>query len=115
MLCFPRMDNPILTLHPQFDVSWLCEKHFKSKEKVSTITSVGLTLKEYAKKWTAAEKGPSSPQNFHLILDKCNTITAELLENETVKCHPQCRRDFTNDIKLKRILKQQIKEKEEKP
>ena len=106
MLCSPTMDNPILTLHPQSDVSWLCEQHFKSKEKVSTRTSVCFTLKEYAKKWTAVEKGPSSFQDFHFILDKCNTITAELLENETVKCQLQCRLGFTNDIKLKRILKQ---------
>ena len=74
------MDNPILTLYPQ-SICWLCEQHFKIKEKVSTITSVGFkTLKEYAKKWTAVEKGQSSFQNFYLILDKCNTITAELLE-----------------------------------
>ena len=106
MSCFPRMGNPILTLHPQSDVCWLCEQHFKSKEKVSTITSVGFkTLKEYAKKWTAVEKGSSSFQNFHLIVGKCNTATAELLENETVKFHPQCRRDFTNDIKLNKIVK----------
>ena len=64
-------------------------------------------------KWTAFEKGPSSFQNFYLILDRCNTITAELLESETVKYHPKCRRDFTNDIKLNTILKQQTKEKEE--
>ena len=30
-----------------------------------------------------------------------------------MKCHPQCRHDFTNDIKLNRILKQQTKEKED--
>ena len=43
------MDNPILTLHPQPDVSWLCEQNFKSKEKVSKITSLGFkTLKKYA-------------------------------------------------------------------
>ena len=65
------------------------------------------------KKWTAVEYGSSSFQNFHLILDKCNTITAKLSENETVKCHRQCRGDFTNDIKLNIILKQQTKEKEE--
>ena len=95
------MDNPILTLHPQSDVCWLCEQYFKSKEKVSTITSVSFkSLKEYTTKWTAVEKGPASFQNFHLILDKCNTITAESLQNETAKCHPQCRRDFTNDTKL---------------
>ena len=91
-----------------------CLQHFKSKEKMSTITAVGFkTLKEYAKKWTAVEKGPSSFQNFHLILDKWNTITADLVENETAKCHPQCRRDLTNDVKLNRILKQQTKEKEQ--
>ena len=106
MLRFPRMENPILTLHPQSDVCWLCEQHFKSKEKVSTITSRSFTtLKEYAKKWTAVEKCPSSCQNFHLIFDKCKTITSEFLENETVKCHPQCRHDFTNNIKLNRVLK----------
>ena len=70
MLYFPRIDDPILTLHPQSDVCWLCEQHFKSKEKVSTITSVGFkTLKEYTKKWTAVEKDASRFQNFHLILD----------------------------------------------
>ena len=63
------------------------------------------TLKEYAKKWTAVEKGSSSFQKFHLIVRKCNTTAAELLENETVKFHPQCRRDFTNDIKLNKIVK----------
>ena len=89
MLCFPRMDNPILTLHPQSDVCWLCEQHFQSKEQLSTITYVGFkALKEYAKKWTAVGKVLSSFQNFCLILDNCNTITAELLENKTVKCHP---------------------------
>ena len=51
------MDNPMLTLHPQSDVCWLCKQHFKSKEKVSIITSVDFkTYKEYAKKWTAVEK-----------------------------------------------------------
>ena len=91
-----------------------CLQHFKSKEKMSTITAVDFkTLKEYAKKWTAVEKDPSSFQNFHLILDNWNTITADLVENETVKCHPQCRRDLTNDVKLNRILKQQTKEKEQ--
>ena len=30
-----------------------------------------------------------------------------------MKCHPQCRHDFTYDIKLNRILKQQTKEKED--
>ena len=65
MLCIPRKDNPILTLHPQSDVCWLCEQHLKSKKKVSTITSVGFkTLKEYAKKWAAVEKGPSSFKIF---------------------------------------------------
>ena len=49
----------------------------------------------------------------HLNLDKCNTITTESLENETVKCHPQYRRDFTNGTKLNRKLKQQTREKEE--
>ena len=50
----------------------------------------------------------------HLNLDKCNTITTESLENETVKCHPQYRRDFTNGTKLNRKLKQQTREKERK-
>ena len=86
MLCFPGMVSPILTLHPRSYVCSICE-HFNSKEKVPTITSVGFnTLKEYVKKWTAVEKSSSSFQDFHLILDKCNTITTELLE--TVKCHP---------------------------
>ena len=40
-LGFPRMDNPIVTLHPQSNVCWLCEHYLKSKEKASTITSVG--------------------------------------------------------------------------
>ena len=67
------MDNPILILHPQTDACWLCEQHFRSKEKASTITSVGFkTFKEYAKNWTAVEKGPSSFQNFHLNFDKCS-------------------------------------------
>ena len=67
------MDNSILTLHPQSEVSWMCEQHFRSKEKVSTITSVGFkTFKEYDKNWTAVEKGPSSFQNFHLNFDKCS-------------------------------------------
>ena len=106
------MGNPILTLHPQSDGCWLCEQHFKSKEKLSTIMSAGVnTLKEYAKKCTAFEKGPSSFQTFHLIFDKCNTITAESLENEAVKSHPQCCRDIKNDIKSSIILKQQTKEK----
>ena len=48
------MDNLILKLHQQSDVSWLCEQRFKSKEKVSTITSMGFkTLRGYGKKWTA--------------------------------------------------------------
>lgn len=63
------------------------------------------TLKERTKKCTAVKKGPSSFQNFYLILDKCNKITAESLENETVKCHPRWRRSFTDDIKLSRLLK----------
>ena len=67
------------------------------------------TLREHSQKWTAVQKG----QNFHLILDKCNTITAELLENETVKYHAQCSRDFKSDIKLDSVLKQKAKEKEE--
>ena len=113
MFYFPRTDNPIVSLYPQSDLCRLCEEHFKSKEKVSTIRSVGFrTLKEYATKWTAVGKGPSSFQKFFVILDKCNTITAELLENEIVKCHPQCQCDFPNDIKLHKILKQQTKEKE---
>ena len=33
------MDNPTLNLRPQSDVSWLCEQHIKSKEKLSTIMS----------------------------------------------------------------------------
>lgn len=52
-------------------------------------------------------KGRSSFQYFHLILDKCNTVTAESLENKTVKSHPQYLRDFTDDVKLNRVLKQQ--------
>ena len=67
------------------------------------------TLREHSQKWTAVQKG----QNFHLILDKCNTITGELLENETVKYHAQCSRDFKSDIKLDSVLKQKAKEKEE--
>ena len=55
------MENWILTLHPQSDVCWLCEQHFKSTEKISSITLVGFkTLKEHAKNWTAVEKGTSS-------------------------------------------------------
>ena len=57
MLCFPRMDSPILTLHSQSDVCGLCEQHFKSKEKLSTIMSVGFnTFKEYAKKMDSCRK-----------------------------------------------------------
>ena len=45
------MEKLILTLHPQSVVCWLCGKHFKSKEKVSSITTLGFnTIKEYAKK-----------------------------------------------------------------
>ena len=90
----------------------MCKLHFKVKEKVPTITSEGFkNVKEYTEDWTAVEKRPSSFQNFHLILDKCNTITAELLENETVKFHPpSAAAVLTNDIKLNRILKQQTKE-----
>ena len=63
-----------------------------------TITSEGFkNVKEYTKDWTAVEKR--------------NTITAELLENETVKFHPpSAAAILTNDIKLNRILKQQTKE-----
>ena len=54
---------------------------------------------------SCVKKGPSSFQNFHLNLDKCKKITAELLANETAKCFPQCRLDFThikttNEIKI---------------
>ena len=38
------------------------------------------TFKEYPKKSTAVEKCSSIFQDFHLILDKCNTITVESLE-----------------------------------
>ena len=77
MLCFPRMDNPILTVYSQSDVCWLCEQHFKIKEKVSTITSVGFkTLQEYAKKWTAVKKGPSGFKIFILFLT--NAIQLQL-------------------------------------
>ena len=76
MLCFPRMHNPILT--PPTLMFAGCLQHFKSKEKVLNIP----------KKWAAFEKGPSSFQNFHIILGKCNIITAELL---TIKCHPPLR------------------------
>ena len=69
--------------------------------------SVGFKVfKKNAKKWIAVKtKGPSSFQNVHLNLDKCDKITAELSENETVKCHPQCLLDFmhiktTNKIKI---------------
>ena len=58
-------------------------------------------------------KRSSSFQSFHFILDKWNTITVELIENQTVKYHPHCRRDLTNDAKLNRILKQITKEKEQ--
>lgn len=85
------MGNSILTLYPQSDVYWLCKRNFKSKEKLSTITSQALfkTPKKYAKKWTALEKGRSSFQNFHFILNKCNAISAESLKIKTLKCHPQ--------------------------
>ena len=36
-----------------------------------------------------------------------------MIENQTVKYHPHCRRDLTNDAKLNRILKQITKEKEQ--
>ena len=65
------------------------------------------------KKWTALEKGPSIFQSYYLILDKFNAITAESLENKTVKFYPQCHRDFANDTKLNRILNKQTNEKEE--
>ena len=65
--------------------------------------SVGFkTFKKNAQKWTAVEKGPSSFQSFHVNLDKCNKDTAELLENETVKCHPSAHL-------ISRILKQLTK------
>ena len=93
------MGNPILTLYPQSDGCYLCQQHFKYKEKLSTITSQILfnTLKEYAKKWVAVKKGSSSFQHFYFILENCNTISAESLENVTLKCHPQCLRGFTNN------------------
>ena len=48
-----------------------------------------------------------SLKNVHLVFK----ITAELLENETVKFHPpSAAAILTNDIKLNRILKQQTKE-----
>ena len=66
-----------ITLHPRSDVCWLREQHFKSKEKVSTITSVGFkTVKEYAKKWTAVEKGQSNFKNFISFLT--NAIQLQL-------------------------------------
>ena len=69
------MDNPMLTLHPQSDVCWLCEQHFKSKEKLSIITSVDFkTHKEYAKKWTAVEK-------FYLVFISFLTNSMQLQLN----------------------------------
>ena len=41
-----------------------------------------------------------------------NTITAETLEGETLRCDSHCRRDFTKETELSRIS-QQTKEKEE--
>ena len=29
---FSRMDNPVLTLHLQSNVCWLCEQHLKNKK-----------------------------------------------------------------------------------
>ena len=55
------MENRILTFHRQSDVCWLCEQHFKSKEKMSAITLVDFkTLKKHAKRWTTVEKVTSS-------------------------------------------------------
>ena len=55
------------------------------------------------RKWTAVEKDPFSFQNFNLILYKNNTITAESIENKTVKHYPQCHGDFAIDTKLNRL------------
>ena len=66
MLCFPIKDNPIETVHPKSDVSWLREQHFKSKEKLSTVVLVGFKiLKEYAKKRRAVEKSPSRQMQYN--------------------------------------------------
>ena len=72
------------------------------------------TLKERTKKYTAVKKGPSSFQNFYLILDKCNKITAESLESQTVNCQPQCLRDFANDTILNNNIKATHKRKRRK-
>lgn len=80
MLCFLRMVNSILTLYHKSDVCSLYEQHVKSKEKVLTVTSLCFeAIKEYAKKWTAIENGPSSFQNLHLIFDKSSAVMAKSL------------------------------------
>ena len=56
----------------------------KAKKKFQQCPWVLILSRNMPKKWTAVEYGPSSFQNFRLILGKCNTITAELVENETV-------------------------------
>ena len=114
MLSLPKMDNLILMLHPQSDVCCLFDQHFKSKEKVLAIKLMSFeTPKEQTIKWTVVEKGSSSFQNFHLVLGKCNIVTANSFENKTLKCHARYHRDFTNQAKLNKILQQQIKEKKE--
>ena len=114
MFCFPRMDSLILTLSIHNLIFAGCVDNISKQRKSVNNNVCGFQNSQgICQKWTAVGKGLSSFQKFHPILGKCNTVTAELLENETHQCHTQCRRDFTNDIKLNKILKQQTKLKEE--
>ena len=58
------------------------------------------TLKIYAEKWKTRKE--TSHKNFHLVWDKVKNISRETLKTNKLICHSQCRRDFSNDVKISR-------------
>ena len=96
------MDRPLVSLEPStLQICYLCENYIKGKEKLSNITAAGIdTTKIYAEKWKTHKE--TSYKNFHLVWEKIKNVSCESLKINKLICHSQCRRDFTNDIKISR-------------
>ena len=79
----------------------MCENYIKGKEKLSTTTAAGIdTIKIFAKKWKTRKE--ASYKSFHLVWEKAKNVSCEPLKINKLICHSQCRRDFTNDVKISR-------------
>ena len=105
ILCiiFSVLDRLLVSLeHLTSKKCYLCKNQVKGEEKVSNINAAGIdTITICVEK---QETRKHRIKNFHLVSNKVKNVSCESLKNNKLICHSQRRRDFTNDVKISRLV-----------